>query len=135
MKKILILIGIVIATFCITGCDSPKTYDEITLEEVNKMINDKDDFILMIGAETCSACKSYKFTLDKIIKKYKVDIKYIDLDKLTEDEQADLQSHFYFTATPTTVFVEKGKETDRMVGNKKYSQTVEKLKDNKYIKE
>ena len=135
MKKILIIVISVITIFCLTGCGGPKTYDEVIFEEVNNMIKDKEDFILMIGAESCSACKSYKIALDKIIEKYKLDIKYIDLDKLNEDEKADLQSNFYFNATPTTVFVEKGKETDRMVGNKKYSQTVEILKDNKYIKE
>lgn len=134
MKKILILI-VMVTAFCLTGCGGPKTYDEVTFQELNDMIENKEDFILMIGAESCSACKSYKIALDKIIEKYKLDVKYIDNDKLSDDEYADLQSNFYFTATPTTVFVENGKETDRMVGNKKYSQTVEILKEKKYIKE
>jgi len=134
MKKILILI-VMVTAFCLTGCGGPKTYDEVTFQELNDMIENKEDFILMIGAESCSACKSYKIALDKIIEKYKLDVKYIDNDKLSDDEYADLQSNFYFTATPTTVFVENGKETDRMVGNKKYSQTVEMLKEKKYIKE
>lgn len=135
MKKILTILITMIAVFCLTGCGGPKTYDEVTFQELNDMIKNKEDFVLMIGAESCSACKSYKVALDKIIEKYKLDIKYIDNDKLSDDEYADLQSNFYFTATPTTVFVENGKETDRMVGNKKYSQTVEILKDKKYIKE
>lgn len=135
MKKILILIVTTVTAFCLTGCGGPKTYDEVTFQELNDMIENKEDFILMIGAESCSACKSYKIALDKIIEKYKLDVKYIDNDKLSDDEYADLQSNFYFTATPTTVFVENGKETDRMVGNKKYSQTVEMLKEKKYIKE
>ena len=56
MKKILIIVISVITIFCLTGCGSPKTYDEVTFEEVNNMIKDKEDFILMIGAESCSAC-------------------------------------------------------------------------------
>lgn len=134
MKKILIVL-ITITTLCLTGCGGPKTYDEVSYQELNNMIKDKQDFILMIGAESCSACKSYKFVLNKIIEKYKIDIKYIDNDKLSDDEYADLQSNFYFTATPTTVFVENGKETDRITGNQKYSKTLEKMKEKKYIKE
>lgn len=135
MKKILLGLTTIIAIFALTGCGGPKTYDEITYDELNKMINNKEDFVLMIGAESCSACNSYKIALNKIIEKYKIDIKYIDNDKLSEDEYANLQSNFYFTSTPTTVFVENGKEKERMVGNKKYSETVKKLKQNKYIKE
>lgn len=134
MKKILIVL-ITITTLFLTGCGGPKTYDEVSYQELNNMIKDKQDFILMIGAESCSACKSYKFVLNKIIEKYKIDIKYIDNDKLSDDEYADLQSNFYFTATPTTVFVENGKETDRITGNQKYSKTLEKMKEKKYIKE
>jgi len=135
MKKILTFLVSIVTIFCLTGCGGPKTYDEVTFQKLNDMIKNKEDFVLMIGAESCSACKSYKIALDKIIEKYKLDVKYIDNDKLSDDEYADLQSNFYFTATPTTVFVENGKETDRMVGNKKYSQTVEMLKEKKYIKE
>ncbi len=135
MKKVIITIITIITAFCLTGCGGPKTYDEITYNELETMIKNKEDFILMIGAESCSACKSYKIALDKVIEKYKVDIKYIDNDKLSSDEYADLESNFYFTATPTIVFVENGKEADRMVGNKKYSETVEILKEKKYIKE
>lgn len=135
MKRILIIILSTIAIFTITGCGGPKTYDEISFNQLNEMIEEKQDFILLLGAESCSACKSYKFALDKVIKDYNLDIKYIDNDKLSDDEYGELQSHFYFTATPTMVFVKQGKESDRMVGNKKYSETVEILKEKKYIKE
>ena len=32
-----------------------------------------------IGSETCSACASYKITLNKIIEEYHTDIKYLDI--------------------------------------------------------
>lgn len=134
MKKISIIIVAIITIF-LTGCTGPKTYEEISYQQLNEMIENKQDFILLLGANTCSACKSYKFALDKVIEKYKIDIKYIDNDKLSDDEYADLQSNFYFTSTPITIFVEKGKEKERMTGNKKYSQIVEKLKEKNYIKE
>ncbi len=135
MKKTLIIIITVITIFTLTGCTGPKTYDEISFTQLEEKINSKEDFILLIGAENCSACKSYKVVLEKLIEKYKLDIKYIDHSKLSEDEEADLLSNFYFTATPTMVFIKKGKEIDRMVGNQKYSKTLEKLKEKNYIKE
>lgn len=135
MKKIITSLVIFITTLVLVGCGGPKTYDEISFSELNTMLEQKEDFILFIGAESCSACKSYKVTVDKIVENNKLDIKYIDNDKLSEEEYAKLMSHFYFTATPTTVLVKNGKEKERITGNKKYSQLEQILKDNKYIKE
>lgn len=135
MKKILITLIIILTTLTLVGCGGPKTYDEISFSELNTMLDNKEDFVLFIGAESCSACKSYKLTINKIVENNKMDIKYIDNDKLSEEEYAKLMSHFYFTATPTTVLVKNGKEKERITGNKKYSQVEQILKDEKYIKE
>ena len=62
----------------------------------------------------------------------------MDIDKLSDEEYSDLLANFYFTGTPTTVFVENGKEKDtneRIEGSQKFSRVVEKLQENGYIKE
>lgn len=135
MKKIVTIIMITVTTFILVGCGGPKTYDEINFDELTTMIDNKEDFVLFIGAESCSACRSFKTTVNKIVENNKVDIKYIDNDKLSEEEYAKLMSYFYFNSTPTTVLVKNGKEKDRIIGSKKYSQVEKKLKDEKYIKE
>ena len=135
MKKV---ITIVLASLLLTGCFGPKTYDEINYKKLNKMIDKKESFVLVIGAETCSACMAYKIVMDEVIKNYGVDIKYLDIAKLTEEERNSLEADFPFSGTPTTIFITKGKEEDtynRINGNKKYSKVVQKLKDNGYIKE
>lgn len=137
MKKIILIITTITALF-LTGCAGPKTYDEISYSELKQMQKNKEDFVLFIGSNTCSACSTYKITVNKIVKEYKVDIKYIDISKLSEKEESELVSNFAFTGTPTTVFVTKGKEKDthnRINGNQKYSKVIEKLKENGYIKE
>ena len=134
MRKIIILVVSLILIFGLSGC-KPKTYDEINLNELNTMLENKEDFVLMLGATHCSACSAFKITLNKIVEEYGIDIKYIDNDKLTETEQDELLSKFYFSSTPTTVFVRNGKESDRMVGNQKFSKTVSILKEKEYIKE
>ena len=138
MKKILMLIVIVIGTLCLTACGGNKTYDEISYEKLNTMLENKEDFILFIGAESCSACATYRVTINKVIEEYGIDVKYLDIDKLSDEEYSDLLANFYFTGTPTTIFVENGKEKDtneRIEGSQKFSRVVEKLQENGYIKE
>ena len=137
MKKGLFIIATIVLVFCLSGCGRT-TYDEITYSELNNMIEAKDDFVLFIGSETCSACSSYKITLNKLIEKYHTDIKYLDISKLSEKESSELQSRFPFTGTPTTVFITNGVEKNtynRINGNEKYSNVLKKLIKNGYIKE
>ena len=135
MKKMLL---VVLSVIFLTACSTVKTYDEINYKNLNSMLDKKEKFILFIGSTTCSACDTYKVTLNKVIEKYSVDIKYIDLSKLSEEEESELVSKFPISGTPTTIFIEDGKEKDtynRINGSVKYSKIVEKLKKNKYIKE
>ena len=113
-------------------------YDEISYSELNKMISDKKDFVLFIGSETCSACSSYKVSLNKVIRKYNIDVKYLDISKLSEKENSELISKFPISGTPTTIFVNDGVEKDtyrRIDGNVRYSKIVEKFKNSGYIKD
>lgn len=137
MKKLLTIFTLIISVVLITGC-SPKTYNEISYQELTNMLKNKEDFVLVIGSETCSACKAFKPTMEKVIKEYKLDIKYIDISKLSEEDESELISIFAFRGTPATIFITDGKEEktyNRIVGNEKYSKVVEKLKKNGYIKE
>ena len=136
MKKIIVIVVAIFGVFALTGC-GPTTYDEISYSELDKMVKEKRDFILFIGSETCSACSSFKFTVNELVKNYKVDIKYIDIAKLTSGDNDKLLEKFSFSATPTTILVKKGKETgedNRIVGNQKYSKVEKILKEKGYIK-
>ena len=122
----------------ISGCSAFKAYDEISYKKLNSMLNKKENFILFIGSSTCSACSSYKITLNKVVKKYGVDIKYIDLSKLSAKEKGAVTGKFPISGTPATLFIVKGEEKDtynRIDGNVRYSKIVEKLKENGYVKE
>lgn len=135
MKKVLIVLGVTLILL-LSGCSSNKTYHEITYSELNEMLDNKEDFILFIGSETCSACASYKVTLNTVIEDYDVDVKYIDLDKLSEQEYNEVIGKFPISGTPQTLFIENGEEEDthnRVNGNAKYSRIVEKFQDNGYI--
>ena len=134
MKKILILF---ITLFMLTACGN-KTYDEISYDELNKMLEKKQDFILFIGSDTCSACNTYKETLNDVIEEYGTDVKYINLASLSKAEESSLVSKFPINGTPTTVFITNGEEEDthnRIVGSAKKSEIVNEFKENGYIKD
>ena len=134
MKKILILF---ITLFMLTACGN-KTYDEISYDELNKMLEKKQDFILFIGSDTCSACNTYKGTLNDVIEEYGTDVKYINLASLSKAEESSLVSKFPINGTPTTVFITNGEEEDthnRIVGSAKKSEIVNEFKENGYIKD
>lgn len=134
MKKILALFVIAIM---LAGCLVNKTYHEISYEELNNMIENKESFILFIGSSACSACARYEVTLNDVIEEYGTDVKYIDLSKLSDTNESALISQFPISGTPTTVFIEKGEENstyNRIEGAAKKSKIIEKFKENGYIK-
>lgn len=138
MKKIILLLFIV-NFFVLTGCDNKKftTYETIDYNEYVKLMENDETFSLVIGSSTCSACSLYKSTMDKFISKYNINVKYIDISKLSEDEYKLLRSEINFSSTPTTIFVENGNHTsvyDRIVGAESISNVVSRFTKMGYIK-
>jgi predicted bacteriocin transport accessory protein len=141
--KNLKIITIAVVCFLMTGCFGRlTTYKEINYNKFNKMVDNKETFILLIGSSTCSHCLEYKPTLERIIKRYQVKVYYIDISKLSDNDNDSLSNKISFTGTPTVVFFKNGVEGDgktspeytRIVGNKNYDYSVKKFKSNGFIK-
>ena len=112
MKKF--LIGL-LSVFMLTGCfGKMTTYEEVDFKQLNKMFEQKEDFILFIGSSECSHCQSYKPKLNAVIKVNQIKVYYIDIMKLTEKQDELLESYVSYKGTPYTVFIENGalKEID-----------------------
>ena len=143
MKKILIIFIVIITLFTV-GCGKGSV-EEITLDEYEQMMKNKKSFILFVGSKTCSHCAEFKITLERVIENYNIDFKYIDISNFNDDERKSFSSEIRFDGTPTTVFVEEGKDnscrlmscddTKRIEGAQNYEKVVEILKSNGYIKE
>lgn len=134
MKKFLVLILFMV--IFISGCGKRTTYDEISYNEFKKLVENKESFPLVIGSSTCSACSMFRPTMEAFIKKYNIDVKYIDISKLSEDENGEFSSNIGFKSTPTTVFFVDGKQTsvyDRIVGSETMTSVVESYKRMGYI--
>lgn len=121
-KKTMIFLGtaIIIAAFgflifaiissAITNSAKDKTLISISFSELEKKIENKDNFILVISQKNCSHCAQYKPVLKEVL--YEYDLKAYDIDqsKLSKQEKAKLKDIASITGTPTTVFISEGSE-------------------------
>ena len=140
-KKMLIIIIIclilLVGAFVVDAILGKSYFNELKYEELMTMIENKDDAVVLISQTGCTHCISYKPKLKKIAKEYEVNIYYIDVDLLEEEQTNELKKHISFLKTPVTVFLKDGKETtvaNRIEGNAPVSEVKNKLKSNGFIK-
>ncbi len=134
MKKILLsLIGL----FLLTGCGQ-NNYTQLSYTELETKLNNDEDFVLVIGSSTCSACELYEETMKDIMSKNKIEIFFLDLNALSDEESTKAYSKFHVDSTPTTIFIKDGEETgthNRIVGAGDYDAVFSKLQQLGYIGE
>lgn len=111
-------------------------FSEIEYKTLIEKIENKDDLIVLISQTTCGHCASYKPKLQDMANKHKVDIYYIDVDLLSDEERTELKSYINYDGTPATVFLKNGEETSmatRINGDASREKIEKKLKSNGFI--
>ena len=109
---------------------------KIADEYSNKKVENKEDFILVIESDQCSACTIYMPTMEKVVKNYNVKVNYINIRVLTDEQSAKLATYVYTNSTPLTVYFKEGVASDthnRIVGAANYDAIVESFTKNGYI--
>lgn len=140
-KKVMILVSIcvVILVGAIIGDKiMSKSYlNNIKVNTLVQKIKNKEDLVLLISQTTCSHCANYKPKLEKVANKYKIDVYYIDVDLLTDEEVKTFESYISFDgSTPVTIFLKNGEETtvaNRINGDASTEKIEKKLKSNGFI--
>ena len=139
-KKVMILVSIclvILVGAVIADRMMGKSYfNEISFNDIMEKIENKEDVVLLISQTTCSHCISYKPKLKDVANKYKLNIYYIDVDLLNEDEAKELKSKVNYSSTPVTVFLKNGEEktaANRINGDASKDKIVKKLKNNGFI--
>lgn len=139
-KRIFIIMAVLLLVVTGCGTNEPKketTYHELTLDQFNKKIENKERFVIVLGAASCSACATYKVAMEKVIKDHNLVIYYLDGDKLDIEGQASVKSKVNYVSTPTTVFFnEEGVAAsthERLVGAAEYSTIIEYLTKHNFI--
>lgn len=137
MKKYLKISIILCFILILTGCS--KSYmKEINYKDYKNLIANKETFILEIMKTDCSACISFKPKITQVAEDYKIEIKYINTDHLSEEEVDELYKVTGISGTPTVIFYHKGVEktvASRINGSVSVDKIISKLKASEFIKE
>lgn len=135
MKKIVKLTVLVVVFLLTTGCG--KSYmKEISYDEYKELIQNKETFILEIMRTDCSACISFKPKITDVANDYKIEVKYINTDHLTDEENNKLAQETGVTGTPTVIFYHEGLEetvATRINGSVSKDKIISKFKINGFI--
>ena len=126
-KFIFIIMGVLL----LSGC-SKSHIDEISYDEYKNLINDKETFILEVMQDGCSACESFKPTLEEVLKEYDMKIKSINTSDLSDKELDE----FDINGTPTVIFYIDGKEETkaaRIIGSVDKDKIISKFKASGFI--
>lgn len=129
-----------VSILTVTACSKQyTTYEEVSVDTVFQMLDDKESFILFIGSSTCSHCASFEPKLNQVIKKYQVKVYYLDVNQLTETENAKFNARIsYGNSTPITVFIKDGEEEgsyNRIRGDQDIDVIESMFRKNGYIEE
>lgn len=135
-RKIMMLCGIMILAFCLTGC-STGGIKEISYQELKQKVEDKETFMLEIVQTGCSACEDFTPRFQKILKENNITAYSINLTNLSEEERTKLNDIANINSTPTVIFYENGEEESvslRIIGAVNNEKINQKLKTQGYIK-
>lgn len=133
MKKCKFLIILLTAIFLLTGC-SKNYLTEISYDDYKQLIEDKETFVLEVMQENCVNCEEFRPKLKSVAEEYQIDVKFIDITELTEEQKDE----FGVSGTPTLIFYIEGEEettSARLVGNKSRDKIIAKFKASDFIKE
>ena len=138
--KIIILVSVCLVVLVVALFGDKilgKSYlNEIKYNKVIEMIENKEDFILVISKTDCVYCNEYKPKLERIAKEYKIEMYYIQVDLMDAVEREKLSEYINYDGTPETVFIRNGEEktaASRINGNASIEKIRTKLKANGWI--
>ena len=144
-KKWLILGAILFSLILITSLFfalKPKQNNIISISgaELLKKLENKETFILIRTQDGCHHCEQYKPILNRVLTENNLnafELKSTTLNKEDQSIRNEIDKLFNISGTPTTIFISNGIETttiNRIVGISTYTNVVEKLKEQGFLK-
>lgn len=110
----------------------------ITYEDLKNALSNNEKKFIMLGTEWCGWCSYQKPILQHLVYKYNIEIDYLNLENLSEDDQTDLANLHESLAsfgTPTFIIIENGEVSVVETGARGISSMVELLQTNGFINE
>lgn len=138
MKKIFKFSIVLVIVLILSGCQNNSYLKEISYKEYQQLLENKETFILEVMRTDCSACINFKPKLTEVANEYKIEVKVINTDNLSEDEYNDLFDSTGITGTPTVLFYNEGVEktiSSRINGSVSKEKIISKFTANDFIEE
>lgn len=130
------IIAVLLGIILIFNDDKESYLKEISVEELQTMIENKKDFILYIKQTNCSHCQEFQPNYVSVLNKYKVYSYVINLTDIDKDSYSTLVDITGVEGTPTVYFFEDGEKSSTTIeGAKPKDVITNKLKVMGYIKE
>lgn len=109
---------------------------QINYDTYDKMVSQKQDFILIATQTYCSHCHDYKPILNEVLQDNNLIAYEIDLLTISDEEKSLFKDQTNVTGTPTTLFYKNGElnSENRLVGSASEDTLTEKLKELDYIR-
>jgi len=139
MKRFKIITMLFIFLILIVGCGKKNdTYlEEISYSKFKEMLENKETFFFEIVQTGCSYCKAFTPKLEEVLEENKIKGYQLNTSNMSQEEYDEFDKMFEIDGTPTTIFIEKGKEAskmERITENVSKNKIISKLKANGYIK-
>ena len=116
MKKIISFLFLIMACFCLTGCNDSEVIKEIEYSDLETLIDNKDSFILEIVQTGCQHCGEFSPRFRTVLKNNNVTAYSLNLYNLNDEDMEkfnDLTTSV--SGTPTVLYFEDGKETSNRI--------------------
>lgn len=139
MKKLFVCIFAITCLFMVTGCTnkSDSYLKDLSYEELNKKLSDKETFFFVVTQDGCSHCENFLPVLENVLNDKKVIGYNLNTSKLSEEQNKEFDEKYNVTGTPTTIFIKDGEEVSllqRINGEADSDKVIRKLQNNGYIK-
>lgn len=130
---LVVIIALVIVSF-VFSVDESKYIHEISMSDVVKKMENKDDFILYIKQTDCEHCKAFTPNLLSVLSENDLEAYALNLSDLGDDEQLYYDT-FDVDGTPVVLFFDNGNESlIRIEGNQTKAKIKSKLESTGFIK-
>lgn len=116
--------------------DESNYFKEVDINELVNLIDNKEDFILILSQTWCGHCTNYKPKVEEVANNHKIVVYFIEYNLLSEDDKNILNGYIDFYSTPTTVFFNDGIEIldARISGDIDIDEIENIFRNNGYIK-
>lgn len=114
-------------------------FDEITTDDLESVMNEDSPQVIYIGRSTCGYCVAFLPTLQQAQKDYGYKTKYLDISKMTSEEQQEKLLSYdndekivtdNFGSTPMVLIAKDGKVVKATVGYQEYEDFANFLEEN-----